>query len=112
MAGGNNTNGAAGACILENFKEEIVGSFVLYLGGATNNEAEISGGLLGFALLSKLAKSSDKVKWVCDSEYVLKSATQYIHAWQKNGWKTAAKKPVKESRTLASIPRSFDGAKS
>jgi hypothetical protein len=30
-----------------------------------------------------------------DSVYVRDGITKWIHGWQKNGWKTAAKKPVK-----------------
>ena len=30
-----------------------------------------------------------------DSQYVQKGITQWIHAWARNGWKTSAKKPVK-----------------
>jgi ribonuclease HI len=29
-----------------------------------------------------------------DSRYVIDGITKWIHGWQKNGWKTAAKKPV------------------
>ncbi len=32
-----------------------------------------------------------------DSQYVQKGITQWIHTWEKNGWKTSAKKPVKNS---------------
>ncbi len=30
-----------------------------------------------------------------DSQYVKNGLTQWIHNWIRNGWKTAAKKPVK-----------------
>ena len=30
-----------------------------------------------------------------DSQYVQKGITQWIHSWARNGWKTSAKKPVK-----------------
>ena len=32
-----------------------------------------------------------------DSQYVQKGITQWIHTWAQNGWKTSAKKPVKNS---------------
>ena len=32
-----------------------------------------------------------------DSQYVQKGITEWIHAWARNGWKTSAKKPVKNS---------------
>jgi ribonuclease HI len=30
-----------------------------------------------------------------DSQYVQKGITEWIHTWSRNGWKTSAKKPVK-----------------
>src|SRR5690606_29088773 len=47
------------------------------------------------AKLKAKGESSSKIHWVCDSQYVLQSATQYIFNWQKNGWKTSTKEPVK-----------------
>ena len=32
-----------------------------------------------------------------DSQYVHKGISQWIHAWKRNGWKTADKKPVKNA---------------
>jgi ribonuclease HI len=32
-----------------------------------------------------------------DSQYVQKGITEWIHAWVRNGWKTSAKKPVKNA---------------
>jgi len=30
-----------------------------------------------------------------DSTYVMDGITKWIHGWKRNGWRTAAKKPVK-----------------
>lgn len=92
--GGEKSSNSAGAAILETPSARL--QVVTYLGGATNNEAEIIGGLTGFAMLRALSGGAPAaVRWVCDSEYVLKSATGYINTWRKNGWKTASKQPVK-----------------
>ena len=32
-----------------------------------------------------------------DSTYVRDGITKWIHGWKRNGWKTAAKKPVKNA---------------
>ena len=32
-----------------------------------------------------------------DSQYVRGGITEWLHGWKKNGWKTAAKKPVKNA---------------
>lgn len=86
----------AGACIVEVCSSGERVHLAANLGAATNNEAEIFAGLLGFAYMRVQDENFDgEVRWVCDSEYVLKSATQYIHNWKRNGWMTASKKPVK-----------------
>jgi len=67
---------------------------VIPMGGATNNEAEILGGLTGLVVISDFDPSAH-VEWFSDSEYTLKSATQYIKNWQVNGWRTSARQAVK-----------------
>ena len=32
-----------------------------------------------------------------DSKYVMDGMTRWIHGWQRNGWKTASKKPVQNA---------------
>ncbi|MDD2943992.1 MAG: ribonuclease HI [bacterium] len=93
--GGTKQGEAAAAAIVRLPSGEEI-RLAAYLGPATNNEGEIIAGLLGFAAL-RFARTPDagEVRWVADSEYVLKSATSYINGWQKNGWKTASKEPVK-----------------
>lgn len=94
--GGEKQSAAAGACIVERAADNARVRIVAFLGPGTNNEAEIVGGLLGFSFLNLLdCPPRTPLRWICDSEYVLKSATGYIHGWQKNGWKTAGKSPVK-----------------
>lgn len=93
--GGQSGGSGAGACILKSDSGESL-NILIFLGGATNNEAEISSGLIGFAALeARLIESVKELTWVSDSEYTLKSATGYINNWQRNGWQTSQKKPVK-----------------
>ena len=47
-----------------------------------------------------------------DSAYVLGGVTTWIHNWEKNGWRTANKKPVLNKdlwQELIALVRSFDG---
>ena len=44
--------------------------------------------------LESLTRPS-RVRLVTDSTYVKDGITKWIHGWKRNGWKTAAKKPVK-----------------
>ena len=37
------------------------------------------------------------VRITTDSTYVRDGITKWIHGWKRNGWKTAAKKPVKNA---------------
>lgn len=57
----------------------------------TNNRMEL---LAAIKALEALKRAS-KVRLVTDSIYVRDGVTKWIHGWKKNGWKTAAKKPVK-----------------
>jgi len=57
----------------------------------TNNRMELMAVIRGLDALSR----SSQVLVTTDSQYVKNGITQWIHNWKRNGWKTAAKKPVK-----------------
>jgi len=57
----------------------------------TNNRMELMAAIRALETL----KRPSKVRLVTDSTYVKNGVTQWIHGWKKNGWKTSAKKPVK-----------------
>jgi ribonuclease HI len=57
----------------------------------TNNRMELMAVIRGLQSLTK----KSRVKVTTDSQYVKNGITQWIHNWKRNGWKTAAKKPVK-----------------
>lgn len=59
----------------------------------TNNRMEL---MAVINALHALKRPCD-VHVVTDSSYVKDGITKWIHGWQKNGWKTAAKKPVKNA---------------
>jgi len=66
---------------------------IVELGGGethtTNNRMELT------AVIEALKAVSDKqITIYTDSEYVMKGITEWIHKWQKKGWKTANKKQV------------------
>jgi len=63
-------------------------------GGApltTNNQMELTAAIEALNAL----KRPFTVELHTDSSYVKDGLTGWIHGWKKNGWKTAAKKPVK-----------------
>lgn len=57
----------------------------------TNNRMELQAAIEGLAAL----KQPCKVKLTTDSQYVRQGITQWLAGWKRNGWKTSAKKPVK-----------------
>ena len=59
----------------------------------TNNRMELMAAIRGLNAL----KRPCRVTLSTDSKYVMDGLTKWIHGWQKNGWKTAAKKPVKNA---------------
>ena len=59
----------------------------------TNNRMELTGAIEALTALSRPAA----VILSTDSVYVRDGITKWIHGWQRNGWKTAAKQPVKNA---------------
>ena len=86
---GNPGPGGWGAVIIDkdNNQENISGSEK----NTTNNRMEL---LAAIKALKKIKVKSDVVIYT-DSIYVKKGITEWIAKWEKNGWKNANKKPVK-----------------
>jgi ribonuclease HI len=59
----------------------------------TNNRMELMAAIQGLKALNKPCR----VKLSTDSRYVMDGLTKWIKGWQRNGWKTSDKKPVKNS---------------
>jgi ribonuclease HI len=57
----------------------------------TNNRMEMMAAIQALEAL----KRSSAVDLHTDSTYLRDGITKWIHGWKRNGWKTAAKKPVK-----------------
>ncbi|MEM8687667.1 MAG: ribonuclease HI [Pseudomonadota bacterium] len=65
-------------------------------GGAaktTNNQMELMAAINALEALSRPCR----VNLHTDSQYVKNGITQWMKGWVRNGWKTAAKKPVKNA---------------
>ena len=59
----------------------------------TNNRMELMAAIQGLESL----KRGVSIELYTDSTYVRDGITKWIHGWKKNGWRTAAKKPVKNA---------------
>lgn len=57
----------------------------------TNNQMELLAVIEGLKALNQRCRVTLHV----DSSYVMNGMKSWIHGWKKNGWRTAAKKPVK-----------------
>ena len=91
--------GAGGwACVLE-----YQGTQKQLSGGApetTNNQMELTAPIEAL----KLLKRPCKVKLYSDSAYLVNAFKEgWIYNWQKNGWKTAGKDPVKNKELWEQI---------
>lgn len=60
----------------------------------TNNVMEMKG-LLHLLYFLNEHHPHEKLEVFCDSEYVVKGLKEWFPSWQKNGFLTSAKKPVK-----------------
>ena len=87
---GNPGPGGWGALIRSGGTEkELSGGELL----TTNNRMELTAAIEGLNAL----KRPCHVILSTDSRYVMDGLTKWIKGWQKNGWKTAAKQPVKNA---------------
>ena len=68
----------------------------------TNNRMELLAVIKALGALKRRAR----VRITTDSQYVKKGITEWMGNWKRNGWRTAAGKPVKN----ADLWRELDGA--
>lgn len=59
----------------------------------TNNRMELLAAINALETLGKPCA----ITVITDSQYVKNGVTGWIHGWKRNGWKTSAKKPVKNA---------------
>ncbi|MEU8651912.1 ribonuclease H [Streptomyces sp. NPDC048737] len=75
------------------------------LGKATNNVAELTA-------LERLLAAVDPdvpLEIRMDSQYAMKAVTTWLPGWKRNGWKTAAGKPVANQDLVVRIDELLDG---
>ena len=97
---GNPGPGGWGVLIIENGDEQEL------FGGepeTTNNRMEMQ------AVIEALKATTGPIILYTDSQYVKNGITDWIKGWKRNGWKTAAKKPVKNKDLWIEIDDLADG---
>tara|TARA_B100000427_G_C15403295_1_gene548667 strand:- start:488 stop:934 length:447 start_codon:yes stop_codon:yes gene_type:complete len=86
--------GWAAVIIFDNKKEELFGGEKL----TTNNRMELTAAIMALEYFNENEKkqlSLKQVKVFTDSIYLKDGITVWINKWEKNNWKTADKKNVK-----------------
>ncbi len=87
---GNPGKGGYGVILkYKNNEKELSG----YAEETTNNKMELTAVIKGL----KALKEPCEIDIYTDSQYVKQGITEWIYNWQKNGWKTADKKAVKNA---------------
>ncbi len=71
----------------------------------TNNRMEL---MAAIQALEALKRPAD-VTLYTDSKYLLDGITKWIKSWQRNGWKTSAKQPVKNADLWQRLTKAMDG---
>jgi ribonuclease HI len=82
-------------------ERELYGSDSL----TTNNRMELMAAIQALEALRRPAK----VTLYTDSRYLLDGITKWIAGWQRNGWLTSAKKPVKNAELWRRLVEAMNG---
>jgi ribonuclease HI len=85
---GNPGSGGWAAIILNGDKQDIISGRKK---NTTNNQMELMAAIKALVFFSK----KQKIRIYTDSNYVKEGITDWIKIWEKNNWKTANKKKVK-----------------
>lgn len=96
---GNPGPGGWGFVIIEGSEQVGSGNEIIGSGGesmTTNNRMELTAVIEALRLIEVTSKwNGMPVSVHTDSQYVQKGITQWVTSWKRNGWRTAAKAPVK-----------------
>lgn len=76
------------------------------LASATNNVGEL---LAVLQLLRATAHIDEPVHILCDSQYVIRSLTEWLPGWKRRGWKRANKKPVANAELMQALDAAMVG---
>ena len=71
----------------------------------TNNRMELMAAIQALEALSR----PSTVQLYIDSKYVLDGITKWIKGWQRNGWRTANRQPVKNDDLWRRLVEAIDG---
>lgn len=81
--------GWAAVLVAGQHRKELSGAVL----ATTNNRMELQAAIEALIVL----KRPCEIAMYTDSNYLRQGVTEWIHGWRRNGWKTKAKKPVKNA---------------
>ena len=70
----------------------------------TNNRMELTAVIRGLEALNRACQ----VNLYTDSKYVMQGINEWMPRWKTNGWKTAAKKPVKNADLWVQLDKALN----
>jgi ribonuclease HI len=100
---GNPGPGGWAAIILDSKSVKEVGGGEKH---TTNNRMELTAAIRA---LESITETEESIEINTDSKYVMMGITEWIHGWERNGWKTAAKKPVENQDLWQVLSHNVDG---
>ncbi len=71
----------------------------------TNNRMELTAAIEALEALRRPCQ----VRLTTDSKYLKDGISQWIHNWKRNGWRTAARKPVKNADLWRRLDQALTG---
>ena len=71
----------------------------------TNNRMELTAAIRALQALTRPCR----IDFYTDSEYLRQGITQWMRNWKRRGWKTAAKKPVKNQDLWRELDAAIQG---
>lgn len=97
-------DGRGGWGFVATFQGRRIERFAGYKEDATNNEMELAA---IYAALKIIKLTPDKLQIHTDSKYSLNAICHWVKGWKRNGWTTAAGKPVQNRKMIEACHREF-----
>ena len=112
VAGGGRAGAAAIAFRTGNAGTHELARRQMALGPGTNQTAELAAAHLALDLVEHISSGGSRNVFdhtvFCDSEYVVKGVNEWMAGWERNGWRTASKKPVANVEYWKSLKARLD----
>lgn len=89
--GKDNSFGGYAAIIKYNGKEKVITGATK---STTNQRMELVAAITAIKVINSITSIACDITIITDSQYVAKGMNEWVHNWQRKGWKTANHSPV------------------